>query len=549
MSTNKKRIEVKQANCFYNYTVGLSTTNISLTVTGMKLLTSGLARVICFSDLKCVYLDENRKPQIEWLNPKGRHLDNEWSVTMSEGLPEDVAIDLAMFLEFSFHEQHIEGNESKRTPEYFRAALPPIVLENEDMTLPLYPWVKMFSDGVMIISFQLDTSWDGLQEKYLISDLVNLVRRGFGKIWVHADIQKRDGEQLIPSAYEYDITIGGESIVHRSFKKTLNKMREESRLALDGSLAKAGRVFELAKQSWTLHEIAGTEKLDDWEGTMDLCRSMYITVLAEFTKTDKDPKDKQMALIWQGRPSVSLMRFTEQPNNKSDLIKKFGPSLSRVLTRVPEAVNPPELPPDLRLFEDFSFHANRSVFLWTWLRNEEAPENAWEDQYTKSMIFANQCRAEHFEYHNMRIVRACEIAKYPSSDNDLLCAYQVLATSSDFILHSSKAGEITDSLAYLLSATGTMGLIESGKEQARWRLDEIRYRNDKNRTNIDRWLAVLFGFVGVSGIAELVVQPLIHRVSPPLSADFYGLAAFIISGAVLVLISLILLFFSKRLSV
>lgn len=58
-----------------------------------------------------------------------------------------------------------------------------------------------------------------------------------------------------------------------------------------------------------------------------------------------------------------------------------------------------------------------------------------------------------------------------------------------------------------MSAAGTTGLIESGKEQARWHLDELRYRTDKSRSRVDRWLAVVFGFVGAAGLADLVIQP------------------------------------------
>jgi hypothetical protein len=545
MKNYKNRLEVHQVNCFYNYTAGLDTTDISLVKAGMKLLKSGLANTICFSDLKCIYLDENRKPQVEWIRPQGHQPDKQWSVEFSKDLPPNIATQIAMFVEFSFHEQHIEGAESKRTPPFFRAALPPIFLENEDYALTIAPSVKLFTDGVMIVSFQLDTTWEGLKEKYLISDLVNIFNVGFNRIWVHADIQRLDAEQLIPNAFEYEFSIGGESILKRGVNKTIKKMREDSRRTLNESLAKEGARFEYWDTVWTLHQIIGTEDLDDWKGTFELCRSIYINVLADLFKTDKSKTETQEALIWEGRPSLSLMRFNDQPNNKKELIEKFGPSMSRILMRAPEIEPPPDLPPDLRLFDDFCFHANRSILLWTWLRPVGAPEDAWDDTNTKAMVLANQCRAEHFEYHNMRIARAYEIAKSPPSDIALINAYEVLATSRGTIHHSSQAGEITDSIEYLLETAGTLSLIESGKEQARWHLDEIRYRSDKRRAKVDSWLAVVFGFVGVSGFAELVVSPLMPVIAPSITEAFRGLVAFTISAALVLLITFLALFTIK----
>lgn len=546
MINYKNRLEVNQVNCFYNYTVGLDSTDISLYAAAISLLKSRLVNTIFFSDLKCIYYDEAGELHVEWIQPKGLHLDQQWTLDLNKELPPDVLTQIGMFLESAFHEQLIEGAESKNTPSFIRAALPPIFLENEDYTLPLLPLLKLYSDGVMIVSFQLDSTWDELSEEYFITDIVNLFHVPFDRVWVHADIQRLDAEQLIPNAFEYEFSLAGERILQTDFDKKLKKMREDSRKMLNGSLAKKGKEFDWGKKVWILHQIVGTEDQEDWQGTFDLCRSMYINVLAELVKTDRSNKEIQKALIWEGRPSVSLMRFNDQPNNKKELLEKFGSSMSRILVRVPEVPNPPELPPDLRFFGDFCFHANRSVLLWTWLRPEDAPDDAWEDRNNNSLIFANQSRAEHFEYHNMRIARACAIAKSPPSNEALLSAYQVLATSRDAILRSSQAGEITDSLSYLLETAGTISLIESGKEQARWHLDEIRYKSDKRRTAVDSLLAVIFGLVGVSGLAELVVTPLMPIIAPNITEAFRGLVAFIVSSLGVIGFSILALFIIRR---
>jgi hypothetical protein len=528
MKKHTCELEVYQVNCFYNYTVGLVTTDVNLLKTAARLLKSGMTRTVCFSDLKCVYLDDEGDVQLEWLRPQGRQWDSGWTVKFSDDLPRRAVEELTICLELSFHEQRIENPEARQMAPHIRAALPPLVLEQEDMTLPVYPWVKVFSDGIVIVSFQLDTTWDGLGEANFISDIVNIYQRYFDRVWVHSELQRLDAEQVIPDAFEKEMSLGGQEVVGRKSKRLLKEMRRKSRLVLNESLGRKGRDFEIGAETWTLHQIAGSEERDEWEATIDLCRSLYVNAMAGLVVPGIGKKSERLRQVqlWQGRPSISLMRFGDQPGSKEELLKRFGPSLSRVLMRSSEVAAPPVLPSDLRVFGDYCFHANRALLLWTWLRPDDSPDDAWEDSTTRAHLLENQGRAEHFEYYNMRIARACATANFPPSDQSLIWAYEVLASADSVIHHSSQAGEITDALSYLMSATGTTGLIESGKEQARWHLDERRYRADKNRSIVDRWLAVVFGFVGATGLADLVIQPFLEASYPELQGGFRGLVAF-----------------------
>jgi hypothetical protein len=59
------RLEIDQSSIFYNYTIGLAITDVDLLKTAKKLLNSGLISSVCFSDLKCLYLDQKGKIQFE----------------------------------------------------------------------------------------------------------------------------------------------------------------------------------------------------------------------------------------------------------------------------------------------------------------------------------------------------------------------------------------------------------------------------------------------------------------------------------------------------
>jgi hypothetical protein len=391
-----ERLRINQANVFYNYTIGHAATDVDLLKTAEKLLKSRLTRAVCFSDLKCLYINDKGKIQLDWIQPKGRQWDPSWKISFGQDIPQAVMTDLTYSIELAFHEQLIEGREAKQTPSYLRAALPPIVLESDSITLPLYAWIKVFSDGIIILSFQLDTTWKGITEEYFISNIVNLFQRYFKAVWENAKLQQLDADQLMPYAFLDDVSIAGRTVSGRKTKKLLKEMRRNSKAIIDGALCKEGRTFEISNEQWVLHEVAGSEQQEDWEATIDLCRSQYINAIAGLIVSHSRHKVTGMQAIhlWQGRPSVALIRFRKQPSSKNALLTQFGPSMSRILMRSSLIDNPPELPPDLRPFGDYCFHGNRALLLWTWLRPLDEPNDAWESQTTFTTLAGHQALAE-----------------------------------------------------------------------------------------------------------------------------------------------------------
>lgn len=548
MKPRSTALQVHQVNCFYNYTAGLEVTDVDLIATAVNFLKSGIVRSVCFSDLKSFYLDTNGDVQLEWLQPQGRQWDSNWTVQLGDHLPRQIAEELVFCLELSFHEQRIEGIESRQIPSHLRAALPPLVLERDESTLPVYPWLKVYSDGILTVSFQVDSTWDELDEANLIHNVVNLFHIYFDSIWVQANLQRLDANQILPEAFANDLSVGGQEAVGRKQRKLLKEMRRTSRAVLDRSLGKDGRSFEVGGEFWTLNEIAGSEEQSDWEATIDLCRSIYLGAVTSLIvpRAGKKAKRFRRVQLWQGRPSVSLMRFSEQPDTTDALLESFSSSISRVLMRSSAIERPPALPPDLRPFEDYCLHGNRALLLWTWLKSADSPDDAWEDPRTRARLLENQARAEHFEYHNLRIARACATASAPPSDDHLVGAYEVLASAESVIHHSSQAGEITEALEYLMEAVGTKKLVNSAKEHARWHLDERRYRTEKKRSRVDRWLAVVFGFVGAASLADLVFRPLLQDSYPGLGDKWSGLLAFLLATVVVALLAVAILISNNR---
>jgi hypothetical protein len=527
---------------FYNYTIGFELAHIDLLKTTKNLLKTGLAKAVFFSDFKYIYTDKKKEIKINWIQPQGRQWDSSWKIQFDAEVPTSIATELTQAIQAAFQEQRIIGSGSSQIAPYIIASLPPIVLELDEVSLSLFASVKLFEDGIAILSFQYDATWEGIDEKDFISNIVNLYQRYFRSIWVDSRIQRYDAEELLPFAFQEELSIAGNSILNWKTKRLLRKMRKESRQTLNKALDQQGQNFNIGNEEWILHEIAGSKEMDSWESTMDLCRSEYTNTLCRLVVSGRNKKipKKQLDYVWEGRPSVTLMRYLDQPSTKIDLLSRFDSSLSRILMRSPSVNIPLDLPQDLRPFGDYCFHGNRAMLLYTWLKLPEAPADAWNDTETSSALMENQARAEHAEYLNMRIVRACRWAQFPPSVSHLREAYATLAFTEDMIHRSSQSGEVSEALAYLMEKFGTLKLVSSAKETARWHLDELGYESDRSRNRMNRWIAFVFGLVGTAGLADFAIQPNLEAICPDLKHEAVPIVAFGIATVAVLLITLVI---------
>lgn len=536
-------LELNQSNVFYNYSLGLESAKVDLAKTAAKLLKSGISKSVFFSDYKFIYIDELGKTQVEVIKPEGRDWDSNWELKFDSNIPKTIIADLMSSFEIAFHENRISHDSEL----YLRASLPPLILEDEYSQIPLFASVKIYADGIAILSFQFDATWEGINENDFISDVINMYRRYFKSIWIDAKIQTIDADIALKNAFEDTFSFAETYITRRKIKRLIREMKKDSQKILDNAFNVDGKHFNLGDQDWSLHQIAGTEDNDSWESTLELCRSMYSNVVSSIIVSyEKSKINKFNKFIWQGRPSVSLLRFKNQPQNKKELFQNFSSSMIKILLRVNVLEKNPDLPPDLRMFEDYCLHANRSIFLWTWLRPNGSSDDIWDDPDTCAKLFENQARAEKIEYYNMRFARACAWAHDPLTDSHLLNAYEILVNSERLIHHSSNIGEVSDAISYLVETFGTKSLIPSAKEAARFYLDEIKYKSDAIKNRSSRWLGFVFGLVGVTSFAEFAIYPIIQEIWPTLSKTITPILSFGISVILLLFFIIIILGINKK---
>lgn len=536
-SSNQVSAVIKQANIFFNYTVGFDYINIDLLKTASKLLKAGIANSIFFSDFRYLYQDNNGDIQISSIENHGRRWDSIWKINFEQVMSTTSTEELVNSVTLSYHEKKLGLDTNKYSKPYLRAELPPFVIEDSEGFIPIHVSAKIFNDGIIILSFHLEIN-EEVDEEYFIENIVNIYRQYFSSIWVNEKIQRLDAEEILPGAFDDVFTIAGHRLHNWKIRRLVKKMRMDSKAYLDEWLSKDGQFFDIGDNSLELHEIAGSKHDDSDELSIDTVRSQYTNAISNLlVSTDSSKSSKNKSFIWVGRPSISLLRFNNQPLSKSSLYEKYHPFLVRMLVRTSEIDIPYELPIDLRPFNDYSFHGNRALLLWTWLKTTDSPEDWWDDEDAYTNLLENQARAEHIEYHNMRTERAASWALSPPSSDHLIQSFKDLAFTDEIIHHSSHAGEITDALSHLLNDFGTIKLIAASKESARWHLDEIKYRADLKRSQVDRMIALVFGLVGTTGLADFAIKPYIEDMYPEMETISQSLTSLGISALIVVSIT------------
>ncbi|MDC8832228.1 hypothetical protein [Alteromonas gilva] len=500
-----KKIRIKQANIFYNYSICFESFDVNLIQLAGKLLKEGFTEAVCFSDFKFLYLDS--ESEISLGVPEINDKDGRWDITLEEDIPKNVAQKVFSSLEIAF----FENKAGKSQPHYLVANLPPIVLALFEYELKLFPSVKIFADGIAVLSFQFDATWEGISEDDFINRFLNLTNYNFDDIWIDRRLQKMDAELSLLNAFDNELSIAGTSISSRAINRLKKQLKSDTEKVVKNALNKEGRNFDFNGQNLILHSLAGSDTCDHRSFAGSLAIDIYIGAIQSIV----NPKNaKTTPIYWSGRPSVSLLRFDKQPEEKRNFVEKHSKFLSKIMLRSAASTTTLKGVEDLRLMDDYCLLANRAVLLWCWTKTRHEAENAWSDEYTRARVLENQARAQFVEYCSARIVRACHWAQNPVSKVHLLYAYKNLGELNVSIRNSSHSGEIIDSIISIMEASGIPDMIEPSKELAKFHLDELKYNAQTKVSRQATLLTMIFGFVGTTSLAEFAFSPLIRYLYP-----------------------------------
>jgi hypothetical protein len=414
-----------------------------------------------------------------------------------------------------FQEMILHGDYVQDSMFYLRGYLDPcfIGLEGNERVL-LYPHIKLYSNGVLLLSFRMLSPETPLAIDEVVDRHVNL----FAKTTRHAEAPPN---VLRWSARDTILSLDGNPLKRYTNLKALGQVIEDINAAS----------YEESFPAFT-HEFVSLDPkgvLEDERLNLDSLRASILEAVSgalNQPRAGRDyllrgPREKkyQLSNEWRGRPNVHLIRFQDQPSTASEVRHDFGDALAKVLSRMPTATE--EHPAgyvtqSLRPHEDLSMHVNEAVSVWAYARQriEKHPdlksENAEARQSARhDLIFGEQVKAELMESVHQSY-RSLEERAFRSVET-MGDAYELMEERLVYDKIREKPavyGELMEMYQSCWEAFGTDRVVEAIDRNLDLSTKKAAEKRDKRIRRFGWLIAIVFGLAGVRGMSKGLVAPL-----------------------------------------
>lgn len=403
-----------------------------------------------------------------------------------------------------FDEKDIFNFSYLNSFHYIRCFIDPIyIYENKTLSI-LYPQLKIYNNGVILITFRIISSKDPISSDDFISKYLNLYRHNFDLIEIPVELLR----------YAYRASLLKE-IINNKFKGYyFNKEVNH----IDNKIEKNKKIYQNDDFKHELAQVDTIFKVDVLN--IDLLQNIITSSLEYVLNKGKllksifrNTKYKlNIGNFWLGFPSVYFLEYLNQPLRSNSISKKFKLPLSRLMTRVPhDSCKDWEkyLKKDLRPFDDYSVFINEALVLWIFSRKGLESDKEFYDPNRGHLIYNKQVFVEsilHF-YLSCRRLEERSLLKIFSYKSLIKEQLEVI----EFYKNTQKvtnAGELND---FYEAAINNFNFNEL-KDYTDERLRIISEISKENRANsykkIGLVLSIFFGLIGSVTIVEKIINPL-----------------------------------------
>jgi hypothetical protein len=397
-----------------------------------------------------------------------------------------------------FGEHHAFGEESP--VPYVRAILGECRLEKDGHATTLYPVLKLYETGVLLVELRVFGPAVKIEIDEFIVRFVNLARDDFDRAHVPPAIAK-----FAP------FTQAG------SFKNPLRRV----------ALALAGSRHARAVEDRTT-EVDGGDflypscELPIADGSRETLAGLALTIANVVGYIVSQPRHGLSLVLrgqrpilsigsWSGRPHIYLLKFEGQEESAAKNESKFRAAFGCILAGVPVlSAGEQFMEPNLRLFDDYGFYLNRSARLWVYTPSELlAPEGLHQDPNGGNVVYSQQIVAELLEYAYALHTRLAEAARDPLGDPREIARLRVhLAELPSTIDRHVHAGEIRDLLQQGYAQMGIPELKEEIAALLDAKNDLVSYEEGQRASSWSTLLTFVFGLLAVPSIATDILTPI-----------------------------------------
>jgi hypothetical protein len=451
---------------WHTYATFFKVSKVDLQWVGTFLSQAGIARAACLfpeSQVLTGLEGDDRLTPLEIERPRYANRATITSPLLGRDYEGEAAFEAAAM---RFAEEQVISPLLVESAPYLRAFIEPYVLEDETHRYSLYPQIKLFENGVLLVHFRMFSPDAPIPLSLFLRDYLDLFRFNPEVIrmplaplllaeqaWANSGGTKHDRDtaraQSARLADRHHETV--ELVDLGDFSFHLASVPRE-----DNPLGKNEHNLGFAR--WCLTESIG---------------------LAIERQPGREKRCKPRAILgnyWSGRPAVYLIDYSDRPADFSAPSERLEEAMGAILARASDDLGPLGrrfLGRDLRAFPDYRLFLNEGTTLMAFSASSVQGQAEWKDPNYGHLVYEKQVQFEALDFLRLSHKRGEELS------NDRGVPLKVCLDLHDDLV-------TLDSHVKNISQYGEINQAASSYERV-FRLEDARRRI---RTNIDLRIAL-----------------------------------------------------------
>ena len=408
-------------------------------------------------------------------------------------------------------------------PKYVRGHVGECLLISKDYTYNVYPIIKLYETGVILIEMRIFSSeMMGLER--LIEEYVNLYKRSFDNALVPPGLRyaAQHAFALTEKPKSSLLLRIGSYWLDREIQNNISKTAFRERSGdfefqymplwdLD--------VLDKEKKDSTKNKDANFNVYTIYELASDIFHAVSITVPGLRRGKSllwKPNTPLNVGNFWSGRPHIHLLKFQGQASTAQQNDTKFQNEFGWIMAGSFEKnskLGKQFLPKNGRLFSDYGAYVAEQGTLWAWGRRGLSEKTYKDTPKNAGLVFPNQTACEMLEYGHMLHRRMLESVATLKSPETALRERENLVELENAISNVSGYGEIRDLLSQGWHAMGVNKLQTAISDLIAIRHTETSAKEGRRLSALQTVLSLIFGVLAIPTFATGVVKPLWNWLS------------------------------------
>jgi len=486
-----------------------------------KLVKSGVAEVAHTSDGYVYSLSDDEAVRSDCavsISPSGQEAKIRCDLLGSGLYSGEGAYQFALM---SYRENWLMSGYLHENAPFVRALLNPVVMENDDLSVVLYPQLKLYANGVALLHFRLFSPDGGTDSATLINSYLNLFTMTVTNL-------------MVPPAVllQNDAGAALASITSRRHAKNVMAAFERH---IQGHVERVSRM-DTEDFSFGLVDVPhALYAAPDEPYTFGFVREMYMTAIAHVLAPERQAF-REHGDYWSSRPTVFLFDYKRQPKRfrKDDKVldREFAGILLRVPNISPEVAARTSLT-NLRTFDDCRWYVGDAVNLLAFAREGAEENSEFADPNHGQLVYDRLIQVEAMEFIRYTHRKMLESAMLPkASPAETQSDWRSVQDMERLLADPSNVGEITDSIRHYdeVMRLGELRrrIVQSIEIQGQYAV----YRRNQSLTVLGIVATVVLGLSAVPTLANEVTSTGMRWLLMFATASVLGLLVFLLWLAV-----------------